>query len=55
MRHETRIAVTRNTYRILFGKTEPFGRIRNKWKDTIKMDVKGIGCEDMNWVYLAHV
>jgi hypothetical protein len=36
----------RNAYRILVGKPEgkrPLGRLRRKWMDTIKMDLRVIG------------
>jgi hypothetical protein len=26
--------------------------LRHRWKDNIKMDLKAIGCEDEDWVYL---
>ena len=38
----------RAAYRVLVGKREgksPLGRPRHRWKDSIKVDVKGIGCE----------
>jgi hypothetical protein len=29
------------------------GRIRHRWKDNIKMDLKNTEWEEMDWVYLA--
>jgi len=31
----------------------PLGRYRRKWKDNIKMDLKGMGWGGMNWIALA--
>jgi 3-oxoacyl-ACP reductase-like protein len=31
----------------------PFGRPRCRWEVNIKIDLKEIGCEDVNWIYLA--
>jgi hypothetical protein len=42
----------RNEYRILVtisGGKRPLGRLKNRWEDNIK----GIGCEDMDWINLA--
>jgi hypothetical protein len=38
----------RRVYRVLVGKSEgkrPFGRSRLTWKENIKIDLKGTGCE----------
>jgi hypothetical protein len=46
----------RNLYRILVGKSEgkrPLGRLRWKWVDNIKMDLREIGWDDMDWIDLA--
>jgi hypothetical protein len=46
----------RNAYRILVGKSEgkrPRGRPRRRWMDNIKMDLKEIGWDDMDWIDLA--
>jgi hypothetical protein len=29
------------------------GRSRYRWEDNIKIKLKGIGCEDVNWNHLA--
>jgi hypothetical protein len=46
----------RNVYKILVGKPKgkrPFGRPRRIWEDNIKMDLRGIGFEGVNWIHLA--
>jgi hypothetical protein len=47
---------TRNAYRILVRKPEgkrPLGRPRRRWVDNIKMDLRGIGLDGMDWIDLA--
>jgi hypothetical protein len=46
----------RKAYSILVGKPErkrPLGRPRHKWVDSIKMDLREIGWNDMDWIDLA--
>jgi hypothetical protein len=46
----------RNAYRILVGKPEgktPLGRPRRRWVDNIKVDLREIGWDDMDWMDLA--
>jgi hypothetical protein len=46
----------KNTYRILMGKPEgkiPPGRTKCRWADIIKLDLKEIGCDGMDWIDLA--
>jgi hypothetical protein len=46
----------RNAYRILVGKTEerrPLGRPRRRWVDKIKMDLRAIEWDGMDWIDLA--
>jgi hypothetical protein len=46
----------RNAYDILIVNTErkrPFGRIRRRWADSIKMDLREIGLEVVDWMFLA--
>jgi hypothetical protein len=46
----------RNAYRLLVGKQEgniPLGRLRCRWEDNIKMDLKEIGCGGMGWIKRA--
>jgi hypothetical protein len=54
--HVARRAETRNAYRILVGKPEgetPLGRRRRRWVDSIKIDVREIGWDGMEWIELA--
>jgi hypothetical protein len=51
-----RIGEKRNAYRILVGKPggkSPLGRPRRRWVDNIKMDLREIGCDGMDWIDLA--
>jgi hypothetical protein len=46
----------RNAYRILVGKPEgkrPLIRPRRRWVDNIKMDIREIRRDDMDWIDLA--
>jgi hypothetical protein len=46
----------RVVYRILVGKPEvkrPLGRPRRRRGDNIKIDVKEVGCGDVDWIELA--
>jgi hypothetical protein len=48
----------RNVYRVLVGKPEgkrPLERPRRRWEDGIKMDLRGIGREGVEWIHLAQV
>jgi hypothetical protein len=48
----------RNAYRILVGKPEgkrPLGRPRSRWVNNIKMDLREIGRDGMDWIDLAQV
>ena len=31
----------------------PLGRLRRRWEGNIKMDLKEVGCESMDWIELA--
>jgi hypothetical protein len=31
----------------------PFGRVTSRWEDNIRMNVKDIECEDVDWIHLA--
>jgi hypothetical protein len=47
---------TMNSYRILMGKPEgkrPLGRPRRSWGDNIKINLREIGWNGMQWIYLA--
>jgi hypothetical protein len=46
----------RNAYMILVGKPEvkkPLGRPRRRWVDNIKMDLREVGWDGMDWIELA--
>ena len=54
--HVARMGESRGAYRVLVGKSEgkrPHGRPRRRWKDNIKMDLRDVGCEGMDWIELA--
>jgi hypothetical protein len=54
--HVARTVEKRNAYRILVGKPEgkrPLGRQRHSWVDNIKMDIREIGWDGMDWIDLA--
>jgi hypothetical protein len=46
----------RGVYRVLVGRPErkrPLGRPRHSWEDNIKMDLRKIGINGVNWIRLA--
>jgi hypothetical protein len=46
----------RNAYRILVGKPggkRPLGRPGCRWEDTVKMDLREIGCSGIDWIHLV--
>jgi hypothetical protein len=46
----------KNVYGILVGKPEgkrPLGRPRRRWVDNIKMDLREIGWDGVDWIYMA--
>jgi hypothetical protein len=46
----------KNAYNILVGKPEgkrPLGRPMRRWVDNIKMDLREIGWDGMDWIHLA--
>jgi hypothetical protein len=54
--HVARMREKRNAYRILVGNSEgkkPLGRTRRRWVDNIKMDLRKIGWDGMDWIDLA--
>jgi hypothetical protein len=54
--HVARMGEKRNAYRILVGKPEgkrPLGRQRRMWVNNIKMDLREIGWDGMDWIDLA--
>jgi hypothetical protein len=54
--HVARIWEKRNAYRILVGQPEgkrPRGRPRRRWVDNIKIDLREIGWDGMDWINVA--
>jgi hypothetical protein len=54
--HVARMGEKRNAYSILVGKPEgkrPLGIPRRRWVDNIKIDLREIGWDGMDWVGLA--
>jgi hypothetical protein len=48
--------VMTNSSKILFGKLEvkrPLGRRRRRWEDNIRVDIKEIWWEGVDWMHLA--
>jgi len=46
----------RVVYRVLAGKPEgrrPLGRPRRRWEDNIRIDLREVGCECVDWMELA--
>jgi hypothetical protein len=46
----------KGVYKVLVGRPEgkrPLGRPRRRWKNNIKMDLRGIGIDGANWICLA--
>jgi hypothetical protein len=46
----------RNSYKTLAGKPEgkkPLGRLRSRWVDNIKIDLREIGWYGMDWIDVA--
>jgi hypothetical protein len=46
----------RSVYRVLVGKPEgnrPLGRPTRRWEDNIKMDLREIGIDGVNWIQLT--
>jgi hypothetical protein len=56
--HVTHMGEMRNAYKILFGKPEgkqSLIRSRHRWEDNIRMDLKEIVWEVVNWMHLSQV
>jgi hypothetical protein len=54
--HIAHIEEMRNAYKILVGKPEgkrPCGGPRYIWEDNIRMDLREIGWEGVDWIHLA--
>jgi hypothetical protein len=55
--HVARMGEMRNAYRMLLGKPEckrPLGRLKRRWVDNIKMDLREIGWEGVDWIDMTH-
>jgi hypothetical protein len=55
-RNVARMGKGRSVYRILVGRPEgktPLGRPRRRWEDNIKMDLREVGIDGVNWIQLA--
>jgi hypothetical protein len=54
--HVEHMGEWRDVYRVLVGKPEgkrPLGRHRHRWEDNIKLDLREIGIDGANWIWLA--
>jgi hypothetical protein len=54
--HLARMGEKRNAYRTLVGKPEgkrPLGRPRRRWVDSIKMDLREIGWDGVDWIAMT--
>jgi hypothetical protein len=55
-RHIVRRGKKRNSYSIFIGKRQgkrPLGRPRSRWEDNIRMDLREITWEGVDWMHLA--
>jgi hypothetical protein len=46
----------RGVYRVLVGRPEgkiPLGRPKRRWDDNIKLDLREIGIDGVNWIQMA--
>jgi hypothetical protein len=54
--HVARMGEVRVAYNILVGRPEgrrPLGRLRRRWEDNIKLDLREIGFGGVDWIYWA--
>jgi hypothetical protein len=54
--HVARMGEVRGAYNILVGRPEgrrPLGRLRCRWEDNIRMDLREIWFGDVDWIHLA--
>jgi hypothetical protein len=54
--HVARLVEKRGVYRVLEGKSESkrlLGRPKRRWEDNIKLELKEVGCGDVDWIELA--
>jgi hypothetical protein len=56
MEHVARMGVLRNSCKSLVGTPEgerPLGRSRHRWEDNIRIGLRKIGCEGVDWMHLT--
>jgi hypothetical protein len=54
--HVARMGEGRGVYRVLDGEPEgkrPLGRPRRRWENNIKLDLREVGIDGVNWIRLA--
>jgi hypothetical protein len=54
--HVAHMGVGRGVYRVLVGRPKgkrPLGRPRCRWEDNIRLDLREIGIDGVNWILLA--
>ena len=54
--HVARMELSRNAYRVLVGISEgkrTLGRSRHRYEDNIKMDLREVGYDAVDWIVLA--
>jgi hypothetical protein len=54
--HAAHMGKERGVYTVLVGRSEgkkPLGRPRRRWEDNIKMDIREMGIDGANWIWLA--
>jgi hypothetical protein len=54
--HVARMGEERKLYKVLVGKPEgkrPLGRLRRRWEDGIRIDLREIGLRGVDWIRLA--
>ena len=54
--HVARMEEDRDAFKMITGKPtgkRPLGRPRRRWEDDIRMDLKEIGVNTRNWIYLV--
>jgi hypothetical protein len=54
--HVACMGAGRNVYRVLVGNPavkRPLERLRHRWEERIKMDLREIGWVDVEWIHLA--
>jgi len=55
--HVARMGDMRNAYELLVWESEgtrPLERFSSRWEDNIKLDIREVGWEAVDWIYSAH-